>query len=156
LKGPVVAHLLSWQIWAITFLIIIVVWLFEASFRIYRRAISEADVAEAETDAAKTELHRKLSLKIQISIDGNWISEDTDSAGVTTKRVQFVAKGKNKAPLVNCEALIEQVYRLGSDSQIQAKIMEEPLRCEWSNTSGDENFEVQYPTAYSSEQTYSQ
>jgi hypothetical protein len=36
LKGPVVAHLLSWQVWTIATLLIVIGWLFEAAFRSHR------------------------------------------------------------------------------------------------------------------------
>src|SRR5437016_2447679 len=51
LKGPVVAQLLSWQVWTIGVLLIVVGWVFEASFRSHRRileAVDGTEIARAE------------------------------------------------------------------------------------------------------------
>src|SRR5439155_26475891 len=97
-KAPVVAHLLSWQIWATTFLVIIIGWLFEASFRVHRRALSDSDVAKAEAGAAKAELAARLTPNMRIYVEGDGIRE-LPSQSASAKWVQFVVQGTMDAPL---------------------------------------------------------
>ena len=67
LKLPVIATFLSGQLWTIVLLLILIGWLFEASFRSYRR--------ELDTVA---DLNSRLSPKIKISVAGKGVSEDID------------------------------------------------------------------------------
>jgi len=97
-------------------------------------------------EASNLELTDRLSPKIRLSIDGDGISEEMDANGLFTKRAQFVVRGIDKAPLINCEALLEQVNRLGDFPET---MMEEPLRCEWSNATGQEQFKRTIPDGVS-------
>jgi hypothetical protein len=51
-----VAQLLSWQIWTIAALVIVLGWVFEASFRAHRRLLSAVGKAEAAKDQAEAEV----------------------------------------------------------------------------------------------------
>jgi hypothetical protein len=95
----------------------------------YKKALS--------LEKSNSELLDRLSPKIELLIDGNGVSEDMDA-----KRVQLVVRGKTKAPLINCEAFLEQLSRLG---EFPHSMMEEPLRCEWSNSTGNEKFRRAIP-----------
>jgi hypothetical protein len=55
LKGPVVAQVLSWQIWTIAALVIVGAWVFEASFRGHRRMLAALCAADAENNRAEAE-----------------------------------------------------------------------------------------------------
>src|SRR5207248_5634512 len=56
LKGPVVAHLLSWEVWTVAALLIVIGWLFEASFRSHRRIVGVITDTETARDKALADL----------------------------------------------------------------------------------------------------
>jgi hypothetical protein len=134
LKLPVIATFLSGQLWTIVLLLILIGWLFEASFRSYRR--------ELDTVA---DLNSRLSPKIKISVAGKGVSEDIDVNGARTKWVQFTVQGATNAPLSHCQAWLERVDRLDANSEIEFSLMEEPLRCEWSVTNDTERYSFNIP-----------
>jgi hypothetical protein len=76
-------------------------------------------------------LAARLSPTINISLDGDGVSEDIDIHGIYTKRVQIVVQSLTNVPLIDCEILIEKVDRVEEKSMVS--LMEEPLRPEWSN-----------------------
>jgi hypothetical protein len=137
LKGPVVAHLLSWQAWTITALVIVVGWLFEASFRAHRRmiiAVTKAETRAAEfavtSDApksdwqaptiaafhAKRELETRQLLGVDVRVDALRISLGKDGnfyqvapAGVRHRRTASVCvENIDKGKFIsNCKIFVE-------------------------------------------------
>ena len=128
MKLPALVGFLSWQWWAIIFLLIVIIGLFEPSYRAYESESRARRAAEA-----------KSTPEIDILVSGKGISEERDQKEkLVAKRVQVIVKSLGDSPLLECQAELEQVEVLNSHGSTM--ILDDQLRVEWSNLDADERF----------------
>jgi hypothetical protein len=100
--------------------------------------------ARNEAEAKQAELAARLTPNMQIYVDGSGIRErPTESA--SGKWVQFTVQGTIDTPLNQCEAWITQIDRLNANDEVVLSLVEEPIRCEWSQMKDDERLQLTIP-----------
>jgi hypothetical protein len=128
IKLPAIVGFLPWQWWVIIFLLIVIIGLFEPSYRAYESESRARRAAEA-----------KSKPNIDILVSGDGIFEERHQGGkLVGKRVQVIVKSLGDSPLLECQAELKKVEVLNAHGSIT--ILDEQLRVEWSNVDATEKF----------------
>jgi len=115
--------------------------LLNAPVAFYKRERNRAEVSERVLISS---LKPKIGIQIDKARQGV-----ANISHPTHKWVQFIVAPVTAAPLVRCEAWVKQIERLNADNESSASLVEEPVRCEWSQRTEEERLRVTIPAGLS-------